>query len=1170
VSSRPFCRVSPNWTRNDTTEFEATGAGQGYIQVDYTYRGVSASDSIPLTAAGVTINEPCVAVLHETEQFSVDTEPSGGTVTWSVVTGSDADGTFSPNPTTQTKTAFYPTDAGLGTLAVQYETDTKTYSDTADLVVLAVSVAPSAAVMDTGETQVFTASPVPDPEDLPGATLAWGLDWGGKKAPAILDTWGGDTAVVTAQDPGEGELKVEYEYGGKTASDTAFVAVPGIEVMPPLIDIGVGDTVPVEAKTYPSTDAGTVQWSVYGVGGEFESATARSTLFTGTGPGTGHVQCTFYSQGYGTHSDTIPTTVRQVTLDNDYTLAVGETVEMQCATQPDVELEPGVVSWSVDYDGEGFGGGIFNPAAAPCETTIFTATSGGSNILRVTYSGLGGQGDDDDTGELTCVSVEIADGGPVGESVPAAIVYGDSFTVTAMVLPPFDEEANSTLSWSLFDEEGNDAGGNFDPASSSDCNTTLFTADAGTGPFRIEASYTYDGATAYDTKPIAIIGDLTVVPDGAWVLVGGSEHYEAWNVTGPYDDSLITWSIEEGGSRVDLDTETGIVGGVEAGTFVVKAEVTGLGESDTATGWVVDLDGDLVGGFGFGLALLDKNPVEEMEEDHYFVAYSKIGWSYPKWGIFLFEDNPLPGDAHYELKNGKLFNAECYRDYDWVAKLLNWLFILAGKPDPHYTYQHLFQWIVQGYGLDQQKVDDGLYWLTEKYTDTGTRTEVLRVVRSGAMGAWRTDQGGPQGGGPGLALEEPKDVTGRAMKRIPLGRSAELGPDDIGKVYVPTRWGGLLGFDGDVRLYYYGAAEPSRQALLDILADRKQPVIPGLVHEYLVPVDGHGWYCARPSGAGQLDTTFLQECRVTPRPWNFYWWCDVPSALNLYEELGEYDYAPLAKYDRIFGTEARAIEENVDQGTDEWSGHCLGGAIASAVLKQPEPSRLALSQGITRDDLEGLWSELGDNGRHEGGIGMFGCPAVIPKPKQEKPDDEADGFVRMAQFTLESYLYGLPNGDGADPRDRRGRSLVANLRSTEKDPRAVWNHAVYDYFAVFQEAASPGSETEAQERLVNVLVELGANRCDHLPPTDGQDDREVRYAYTVRYSAAGLPEKSDDNDWLYVARDAVYAPSNIVAIKGQVIWESREPALQAVLLEKNVRQLDAANATRGAVEVPQP
>ena len=67
-----------------------------------------------------------------------------------------------PQSSTDTTTSFYPEEAGIGVLTAGYQVEGSNYSDTADLVVLAVSVAPAAAVMDTGETQVFTATPVPD------------------------------------------------------------------------------------------------------------------------------------------------------------------------------------------------------------------------------------------------------------------------------------------------------------------------------------------------------------------------------------------------------------------------------------------------------------------------------------------------------------------------------------------------------------------------------------------------------------------------------------------------------------------------------------------------------------------------------------------------------------------------------------------------------------------------------------------------------------------------------------------------------------------------------------------------------------------------------------------------------------------------------------------------
>ena len=52
--------------------------------------------------------------------------------------------------------------------------------------------------------------------------------------------------------------------------------------------------------------------------------------------------------------------------------------------------------------------------------------------------------------------------------------------------------------------------------------------------------------------------------------------------------------------------------------------------------------------------------------------------------------------------------------------------------------------------------------------------------------------------------------------------------------------------------------------------------------------------------------------------------------------------SPLLKYDQLFGTSARQWEAAFSQNKDisRWPGHCLGGAVASILLNEPNPAPL--------------------------------------------------------------------------------------------------------------------------------------------------------------------------------------------------------------------------------------
>ena len=70
--------------------------------------------------------------------------------------------------------------------------------------------------------------------------------------------------------------------------------------------------------------------------------------------------------------------------------------------------------------------------------------------------------------------------------------------------------------------------------------------------------------------------------------------------------------------------------------------------------------------------------------------------------------------------------------------------------------------------------------------------------------------------------------------------------------------------------------------------------------------------------------------------------------------------SPMLKYDQLFGTSARQWEAAFSQNKDisRWPGHCLGGAVASILMNEPTPAPWT---GMTRDELKGLWAELGEN-----------------------------------------------------------------------------------------------------------------------------------------------------------------------------------------------------------------
>ena len=245
--------------------------------------------------------------------------------------------------------------------------------------------------------------------------------------------------------------------------------------------------------------------------------------------------------------------------------------------------------------------------------------------------------------------------------------------------------------------------------------------------------------------------------------------------------------------------------------------------------------------------------------------------------------------------------------------------------------------------------------------------------------------------------------------------------------------------------------------------------------------------------------------------------------------------SPMLKYDQIFRSGARQWEGAFSQsnGISRWPGHCLGGAVASIILNEPTP---APGSGLTRDELKGLWAELGENHLNHR-IGDYATD-IPPGPPRPGPD-VTDNKVARVHAMLETHIRG------------EHRALLANLRAFP--PRGmlneVWNHGVYKYIAGYH--SIPGRDPRA----VRVVVELHANSGSML---NGQEDndRVVFYEYSLVYGGDGRVDESDPNatDWIGVAGEAMFAPLNVMQVLDSR-WAGHNPHVT----EANVRTLDLAN-----------
>lgn len=352
--------------------------------------------------------------------------------------------------------------------------------------------------------------------------------------------------------------------------------------------------------------------------------------------------------------------------------------------------------------------------------------------------------------------------------------------------------------------------------------------------------------------------------------------------------------------------------------------------------------------------------------------------------------------------------------------------------------------------------------------------------------------------------------------RVPLGMSvAATGGPACYRVYMPTRWGGKL----DV------------QTTTGTVTDLAYPDGSPYANYTETGEDKHGWYTFKVVGAANytVSTLFTQEGESTTRPWNFYWWSSNPPLLNLYESTGPYQ--PLVKYDVRHGTTARAWEAAHHNTPVDWCGHCLGGSIASIKLAQPTP---VAGSAYNRDELEGLWSELGENAEHAlDQNDLFGVPPGPPVPGPDGTDNSAP----ILHNTLEKHVKSarIP--------------IYAQLRADGGAVAEVWNHAVFKFTATFEEA--PGDDPKVVK-----ITNLVTSNDDHVPPTDDAGTRDSEYVYIITYSGSGIATvvAGPGTDWISVGGDASFAPE-ILARVLTPSWAANNPHV----IEANVRADDAGN-----------
>lgn len=354
-------------------------------------------------------------------------------------------------------------------------------------------------------------------------------------------------------------------------------------------------------------------------------------------------------------------------------------------------------------------------------------------------------------------------------------------------------------------------------------------------------------------------------------------------------------------------------------------------------------------------------------------------------------------------------------------------------------------------------------------------------------------------------------------KKLPLGAGEPEGKaalhgmgDGCFKVYVPSRYGGKLAVkttDGLIELFYDEAL--SKQGIANMT---KAARIGGPAKEitHTVEQGKFGWYFIRVSGkpsAFELSDSFVEEAKADIVPWNFWYYPFNPDAPisdpgpHLFSEPGAY-----TKFDAHFALEGRAFREEFDKHRDPfaktWAGHCWGGALASAALKQP-----VAAHGFTEEELEGLASDF------------FNRMSFAPMEKDwpfERPAagrDPTDKFADEFQLHLRKFIL-----------DTKVRApILMDLRQSDGAGSAeIWYQVVYRYTTRMVEAPDAVDDEERDQPL-QILHTTRFVANDDFAPSAGDPEtgrrREQEALLLLMYlkrsgkvsSNAGSPR---DQDWI--------------------------------------------------------
>ncbi len=137
------------------------------------------------------------------------------------------------------------------------------------------------------------------------------------------------------------------------------------------------------------------------------------------------------------------------------------------------------------------------------------------------------------------------------------------------------------------------------------------------------------------------------------------------------------------------------------------------------------------------------------------------------------------------------------------------------------------------------------------------------------------------------------------IRKHPLGYTTALSSSEVGKIYVPSRYGGVLTLNGNAILYYTNGTDLTASVAQQVYDGSLDSAIvaQGYPCTYTVPAGQYGWfYFLVPGGTSGISNSFVEDGQAAIRPWNGWWWPWVGTSGPTLHDAG----GPLDKYDEVY------------------------------------------------------------------------------------------------------------------------------------------------------------------------------------------------------------------------------------------------------------------------------